>query len=373
MNRRRRVRIEPLENRTALTVVAGVSCDPLCHLAVSDVGGPDTEEIRFSVISDGGRFLVEIKSRHLPGGAYTTVPIDGAHTAPGGTLHTDEVDGIGVNQGGWNGSDELYMDSVKPSNGYTLSTTYRQVSIGGSNGDNYILGTAFADAISSNGGLDTVFGGFGADLIEGGIGADELHGGGGDDLIRGNDSIDFQSPFENDLLWGDSENDLLYGQNGADILRGGGGSDWLEGGFGNDTYVFEYGGVSTLVVDTVKDVAGIDLFDFSSVFTGIHLNLNDINQDQELYTNNKLKIVEIAPSIENVYGSSSHDEIVGNSIANAIYGRNGNDTLYGGGGNDTLYGESGTDTGYGGSGLADVRGDGVLLETWYTDGPDAPP
>jgi Ca2+-binding RTX toxin-like protein len=130
------------------------------------------------------------------------------------------------------------------------------VTIGGTPGDDTIIGGI---------GDDSIFGGAGNDRIEGGDGADHIVGGPGDDIITdlsgpdvieggdGNDAI--MSGNEEDVIFGDAGNDFIvnpselgeiFGGLGNDFIhdgihlghiRGGGGDDWMENlGGGEDLF-----------------------------------------------------------------------------------------------------------------------------------------
>ena len=128
---------------------------------------------------------------------------------------------------------------------------------------------------------------------------------------------------------GNDKNDWLIGTNGADYIKGFGGDDTLKGGGGADQI---YGGV------------GIDNVMYTDSWTGVGISLmsgtgyGGTAEGDWLY------------SIENVYGSSYHDEIVGNGAANSLYGLSGDDALSGGGGADMLDGSDGNDALEGGPG-----------------------
>ncbi|MFO1253577.1 MAG: calcium-binding protein [Inhella sp.] len=86
--------------------------------------------------------------------------------------------------------------------------------------DNVFIGSAGAEAISAEGGNDTVYAGEGDDWVDGGIGNDSLYGQGGHDDLRGG-----------------AGNDKLYGGTGNDVLNGGADADQLYGGAGDDLYL----------------------------------------------------------------------------------------------------------------------------------------
>jgi Ca2+-binding RTX toxin-like protein len=139
-------------------------------------------------------------------------------------------------------------------------------------GEHVVLGgTAGNDTLIGGNGIDTLWGGAGNDRLDGGNEADQVHGGDGDDIItdlgtpvggadflhgdEGNDVI--SSGMGNDLVFGGGGNDFIItgndatevfagrgndfvlGGNDSDLLMGNEGDDWLEGGEGFDTLAGE--------------------------------------------------------------------------------------------------------------------------------------
>lgn len=98
--------------------------------------------------------------------------------------------------------------------------------ITGTNGNNTLWGTQWADIMRGLGGNDYLNGQGGNDTLDGGAGADKLDGGAGNDTLDGGDGID--------ALFGGIGNDTLVGGSGDDYLNGGPGHDWIEGGDGFD-------------------------------------------------------------------------------------------------------------------------------------------
>jgi serralysin len=134
----------------------------------------------------------------------------------------------------------------------------------------------------------------------------------------------------------------LTGNAGNDKLTGGSGNDSLVGGLGDDTYVF--GTATTAEADTVTEAAsaGTDTLSFSTLTTGVILNLGT-TAVQTVHANRTLKL-NSASVFENISGGSGNDTLSGNSLANILVGNAGGDTLNGGGGRDILIGGLGLDT-----------------------------
>jgi Ca2+-binding RTX toxin-like protein len=87
--------------------------------------------------------------------------------------------------------------------------------LGGSDGNDWLVGNNLAN---------TLYGGGGDDVIVGYGDNDDLLGEAGNDYLFGGDG--------NDRLWGDVGNDSLYGENHADTLNGGTGTDFCDVGPG---------------------------------------------------------------------------------------------------------------------------------------------
>jgi Ca2+-binding RTX toxin-like protein len=135
-------------------------------------------------------------------------------------------------------------------------------------GDHVVLGgTEGNDTLLGGRGMDTLWGDGGNDFLDGGDEADQVHGGDGDDIITdhgtptgaadflrgdaGNDVI--SNGAGNDIVFGGTGqdffivgtdfteifagegNDFLLGGTGSDVLMGNEGDDWIEGGEGFDS------------------------------------------------------------------------------------------------------------------------------------------
>ena len=113
--------------------------------------------------------------------------------------------------------------------------------VAGTNGRDFLFGTAGRDQIDGMNGQDFIFAGDGDDLITGGRGKDKIFGG------DGNDNID-----------AGSGSDLVFAGSGDDIIQAGDGRrDYVFGGRGADTFVFS----ETLATDGSRDQTIIADFD----------------------------------------------------------------------------------------------------------------
>ncbi len=138
---------------------------------------------------------------------------------------------------------------------YIRFTGGEHVVLGGSSGDDTLIGGDGDDALWGDAGNDRLEGGFGVDLINGGAGddiitdmgdeGDFLKGDDGNDVIattngldvlmggRGKDAL-FLGVDASEVFGGEGD-DFIMGGNGQDFLMGNEGDDWMEGGDGFDT------------------------------------------------------------------------------------------------------------------------------------------
>lgn len=204
--------------------------------------------------------------------------------------------------------------------------------LAGGEGNDDLYGGDGADVLMGDGGDDRLWGELGDDQLQGGTGADELHGGDGVDMLlgmNGDDVIfgesgddDLDGGQNNDTLDGGADNDYLYGNSGDDVLRGGDGDDVLVGGAG---------------ADRMNGGAGSDTLSYATSSSGIVLNLTTGVHGGDAAGD------VIEDHFELVIGSSLADTITGTAGNDAIDGGAGNDTIYGGAGDDVLIGGAGND------------------------------
>ncbi|MGB3210386.1 MAG: peroxidase family protein [Desulforhopalus sp.] len=133
---------------------------------------------------------------------------------------------------------------------YLRYTGDEHVVLGGTDGDDTLIGSIGDDTIWGDGGNDRIEGGDGNDSIRGGAGDDIITDLGGDDNIQGDDGNDVihagngvfnlvLGGFGNDFIingedggeaFGGPGNDFLLGSDGVEQNSGNEGDDWLEGG-----------------------------------------------------------------------------------------------------------------------------------------------
>ena len=175
--------------------------------------------------------------------------------------------------------------------------------------------------------------------IRGTSNPDTLGGTAGDDVILGLEDDDNISALGgNDIVFGGDGDDTINASNGGDTLIGGSGDDTLIGGAGGDVID---GGSNTGVGDTAS---------YSNSNAAVNVNLGADTASGGHATGDDLN------DIENLFGSVHADTLTGDGSANTINGFNGNDTIDGGGGDDELIGGNGNDTFISGSGADDMNG-----------------
>lgn len=122
--------------------------------------------------------------------------------------------------------------------------------VGGTEGNDTIIGTSTPNTLRGGDGNDTLYGANGDDNIQGNAGNDTLYGGANNDILFGGRGID--------TLFGDDGNDRLSGQGGIDILEGGKGNDVLLGQGGSD--FLNGGGTTSGEKDVLIGGRGADTF-----------------------------------------------------------------------------------------------------------------
>ena len=244
-----------------------------------------------------------------------------------------------------------------------------------------LSGSNSANAITTGGGNDTIFG-----LAD----ADTLAGGAGDDLIDGGHG--------NDTLYGDDGNDQLYGSLGDDIIRGGAGDDTIEDSFyfstfaeifdidagvGNDTVSLR-NSINLSVSGIIDGGDGTDTLQ-ASFLTGLTIKNFEILESGELGVTGSAAQFESFDKIipQNGYSDivlrlsdSAHADLSGKLATGAVHiyaavpsidvttgagndqleGTDGNDIFDARAGDDVLNGYDGDDVLTGGEGNDQING-----------------
>ncbi|WP_428151125.1 DUF4214 domain-containing protein [Brevundimonas sp.] len=191
-----------------------------------------------------------------------------------------------------------------------------------------LTGSAFADRLEGDGGVNVIRGGGGNDLLQ---------GAGGDDQLFGEADLDrLEGGAGNDRLDGGAANDVLLGGDGNDFLIGGAGDDDLDGGSGDDTawfatsieaVTFSYENGLIIVNGVGRDrLTGIEHLEFVD-------GRLDVGPDGRV----------ILQPLTDIVGTAGADRLTGGNGRDNILGLAGNDILDGGGNWDTLNGGDGYD------------------------------
>ncbi len=216
--------------------------------------------------------------------------------------------------------------------------------MGGTDGDDVLVGTSFADLMFGLGGDDSLYAGRGDDSLDGGVGDDYLDGGDG--------------------------NDVLDGGAGDDSLNGGAGDDLylFADGFGHDT-LFDGDGSSRIrftgsvvasdvtVTRGAHDLtlhAGADSVRISGWFDSSDRRIGAIEfADATVWDADTVEAqLSNIPTAGDDYlqGTEGADSIDGLAGDDILSGLGGDDFLRGGAGHDELRGNEGNDVLEGGEG-----------------------
>lgn len=254
--RRRRLELEPLEDRALLA----------SGLYVTSRGG-----ILSVTGSEASDTIVLRQTR-----AGVTLDV--------GTEHRVYQSVTRVDVAGRGGNDKIYVDTraitgtgIRPVSSYVDGGDGNDTIITGE-GNDTVVGSNGSDLISTTGGSDRLDGGYGADSLYGGAAADVIFGGEGDDLVSGGAGTDYvDGDGGNDWVYGGDNNDTVLGGTGNDYTDGGAGSDmlyaengddWVVAGAGNDSL---YGGAGN---DKLDGGPGADAF---AGGTGFDMYRNEID------------------------------------------------------------------------------------------------
>jgi Ca2+-binding RTX toxin-like protein len=262
----------------------------------------------------------------------------------------------------------------------SLASMLNGMTINGTAGSDYLVGSNGNDTINGNDGNDILTGGAGDDTLNGGAGADTANyagssadysltalGGGRYQIVDnvGNSGTDILDSIEglyflggqgyvalvnllsgvtidgtpgNDYLTGSPGDDVINGQQGNDILTGGLGNDTLNGGSGTDTAnyagssgdytVLSLGNSQHRVIDNVNG-----------------LGTDTLDSVEGIYFFGGEGFVSIGNLVSGnlVVGTDNGDTLAGGAGNDVIDGRGGNDTIAGGTGDDLLTGGAGAD------------------------------
>jgi len=316
---------------------------------------------------------------------------DGNDILEGGLGDDQLIGGLGVDKADYRNAGSAVT--------VNLSILTAQNTVGAGNdtlsGIEQVLGSAFNDTLTGDGGANTLDGKAGNDVLNGGAGGDILIGGVGADAMNGGGDLDYASYINattgvginlttgvhtgeaagdtfvnieryrlsanNDTFVGSAATDYAYGAEGNDTLSGAGGIDRLYGQDGNDTLNGDAGN------DILLGGAGADIFNggadrdtasYEESTIGISINLSTgVHTGDALGdTFNSVEILWLTAFNDTFMGGAGDDEVRGAGGVDALNGGDGVDTLRGEDGNDVLNGDEGDDLLNGGAGADTLNG-----------------
>lgn len=199
----------------------------------------------------------------------------------------------------------------------------------GTEGNDFITGTAFGDTLYGYGGHDYLNGSGGEDVVVGGAGADRLFGGIANDTLVGGEGAD-------ELNGGSGSDAAFYGVGWGDTPVAGVAVDLAAGvGSGGEAAGDSYAGIESVVGSP-----------FDDVITGSDVNnsLQGGGGDDHLIGGEGWDELVSGPGNDWLEGGAGHDALIATLSDGAILdGGAGDDFIYPGLGPDTIIGGDGTD------------------------------
>ncbi|PCK83134.1 metal-binding protein, partial [Rhizobium sophoriradicis] len=239
-------------------------------------------------------------------------------------------------------------------------------------GNDTIFGLADADTLSGGAGNDLIDGGEGNDILYGGEGNDQLYGGLGDDIIRGNagddtiedgfyfsttaEVIDIDAGIGNDAV--SLLNSISASVSG--IIDGGDGTDTLRASFLTGLTIKNFENLESGEFGVTGSAAQFESFDrivAQNSYPDIVLRLSD-----SAHADLSSKLADVAAHIYaavtsiDVTTGAGNDQLEGTDGNDVFDARAGDDILTGYGGDDLLTGGEGSDQISGGFGTDVIRG-----------------
>lgn len=236
-------------------------------------------------------------------------------------------------------SAQLHLRQISFADGTELNLeAIRSLSYSGTEGDEYIHGSARNDLIVGLGGNDRLFGFDGDDTMVGGVGTDEINAG------RGNNTYVFARGDGHDRIFNNEQN-----ANAVNTLQ------FKAGIREQDLILTRHNDTLQIIVESELVSEGLTIERF---FENDDVN-NALNPLQKIVFDNGTiwDINTIAqnafrgvPANELMRGTVGNDHMHGQAGDDVMQGMGGNDTLEGGANNDTLIGDTGDDLLTGGTG-----------------------
>jgi Ca2+-binding RTX toxin-like protein len=317
-------------------------------------GGLGTDTVIYASAAAGVTVSLALTTAQATGGAGTDTLIN-IENVVGSAFQDLFFGSVGNNVfDGGAGLDTVSYENATSASFALLGSTSNTVSSGTDTFINIenLIGSAFNDGLSGDGGANVIFGRNGNDSLNGNGGNDTLLGEGGNDVLdggAGEDAASYATATTAVLVTLMHSNvqvtnagsdrliniENLIGSDFNDTLIGNGGANTLDGGAGLDTV--SYSPASGAVTVSLA-IAGPQ-------------NTGGAGTDTLL-------------NIENLIGSAFNDALTGDAGANALNGGAGQDTLTGGEGDDQLVGGTGNDSLVGGEGsdTADYSANSLTTE-----------
>jgi len=265
------------------------------------------------------------------------------------------------------GSPVTFSYTVTDAGGATSSATVSvtvNTQLGGTSGNDLLLGSTAAETMDGGAGSDTIDGGAGADVIDAGAGDDRVTFRGTESNITGNTgtdtlvvpavnntltAVDFTSgagqttgpttrvtSFENLEASGVSQNLTVTGGTASLSLITGSGNDTVTNGNGTDA-------VSATLNDGNDNYTGSAGVDNVDAGAG-NDNITGSGGNDVVAAGGGNDTVATAGGADSVTGGDGNDTITVGDGANTVFGGAGNDAITGGANVDSLSGEAGNDT-----------------------------
>ncbi|MEC4890332.1 MAG: calcium-binding protein, partial [Nitrospira sp.] len=330
-----------------------------------DWGGSDTYVFGVGsgqdIVQDWGWDVTEIDTVQVMSGVTTTnlfITQDWV-TNPGGlTLRLAQSDDQLVIQN-FNSIEQIQFADGTLWDASAIQARLQQSQIG-SDGTDYLWGSAESNYLQGLGGNDSLYGNEGDDVLLGGAGDDSLDGGQGNDVLEGGAGTDWLSDYQggsDTYRWGvgsgqDTVGDFDAGQGGLDAV--------------------EVQGATPAEVTITRDL-GVNA---SALTLHIAGTMDTLTLQNWFDPNGQIEQIRFAdgtvwdaPAVlarleSQLTGTEGNDSLFGSELGDTISGLGGPDFLYGQAGNDTLDGGAGADVMDGGAGddtfIVDDAGDLVV-------------
>lgn len=289
--------------------------------------------------------------------AASAVPVNFVDSTNSLTLNTgagNDVITVGSLDAMFSGS--VTINTEDGDDAVDASTSSVGVSVIGANGNDLLIGSAFADALLGEMGDDQLFGGGDNDILLGSGGNDVLIGGLGNDIMNGGEGIDRVSESANvnfilttGTLAGAGTDTLIEVEQAS--LTGGAGN--------NEIDASDFGGPTTIVGGGGDDtITGSDFADHITTGDGADV-INGNGGDDIVFAMSGNDTVNAGSGNDFVDGGFGDDSLLGGDGIDVLVGSVGDDIINGQAGNDIQFGGSGKDILIGEAGDDQLNGQGT--------------